>query len=53
MGWAMGQTVNKCCVNRSLIKLIDQELTRIASKINTDLGYDPHDKIALHDVSKF
>lgn len=31
----------------------DYELMRIARGIHTDLGYDPRDKIALHDVSKF
>ncbi len=31
----------------------DQELIRIAKNIHTDLGYEPQDKIAFHDVSKF
>ncbi len=31
----------------------DQELIRIAKNIHTDLAYEPQDKIAFHDVSKF
>ncbi|XP_052426447.1 uncharacterized protein LOC127968976 [Carassius gibelio] len=31
----------------------DAELMTLARNIHTDLGYDPQDKIALHDVSKF
>ncbi len=31
----------------------DQELTRIANNIHTDLGYRTQVKIAFHDISKF
>ncbi len=31
----------------------DQELTRIAKNMHTEQGYEPQDKIAFHDVSKF
>ncbi len=31
----------------------DQELIRIGGNIHTELGYEPQDKIAFHDVFKF
>ncbi|KAL0146560.1 hypothetical protein M9458_058191 [Cirrhinus mrigala] len=53
-----GNIADNMCFSICLARFLnpqcpDRELFRIANIIHTELGYDPQDKIAYHDVSKF
>ncbi len=53
-----GNITNNMCFSICLANFLnpqcpDQELVRIGRDIHTELGYEPQDKIAFHDVFEF